>query len=138
MEEAVHVRTMAPARRLASSDPRSSRRNASRKRALALTGRGRRASSLRLPSSPSPHAHMLRRLAALAVAAAVLAPAATIAQQPNDSAYTARIRELTPTDSTWRFTTELVDHLPAASTVPSPLKVLGYVPGTIGRLARAE
>jgi hypothetical protein len=80
---------------------------------------------------------MLRRLAAL-VAAALLAPAATTAQQPNDSAYTARIRELTPTDSTWKFTTELVDHLPASATVPSPLKVLGYVPGTIARLAYVE
>jgi hypothetical protein len=81
---------------------------------------------------------MLRRLAALAVAAVLLAPAATLAQQPNDSAYTARIRELTPTDSTWKFTTELVDHLPASATVPSPLKVLGYVPGTIARLAYVE
>ena len=60
------------------------------------------------------------------------------AQQPIDSAYTARIRELTPTDSVWKFTTELVDHLPASATVPSPLKVLGYVPGTIGRLAYVE
>ncbi|MDQ6633788.1 MAG: hypothetical protein M3Z10_03410 [Gemmatimonadota bacterium] len=81
---------------------------------------------------------MLRRLAALAVAAALLAPAATPAQQPNDSAYTARIRELTPTDSVWKFTTELVDHLPASATVPSPLTVLGYVPGTIARLAYVE
>jgi hypothetical protein len=80
---------------------------------------------------------MLRRLAAL-VAAALLAPTTTTAQQPNDSAYTARIRELTPTDSTWKFTTELVDHLPASATVPSPLKVLGYVPGTIARLAYVE
>jgi len=63
------------------------------------------------------------------------APAVVAAQQPVDSAYTARIRELTPTDSVWKFTTELVDHLPASATVPSPLKVLGYVPGTIGRLA---
>jgi hypothetical protein len=33
-------------------------------------------------------------------AAAVLAPAA-LAQQPIDSAYTAKIRELTPTHATW-------------------------------------
>lgn len=58
------------------------------------------------------------------------------AQQPIDSAYTARIRELTPTDARWKFTTELVETLPASATVPTPLKVLGYVPGTIGKLSR--
>jgi len=61
------------------------------------------------------------------------APAA--AQQALDSAYTARIRELTPRDSVWKFSTEFVDYLPASGTVPSPLAVLGYVPGTIGRLS---
>jgi hypothetical protein len=78
------------------------------------------------------------RFAALIVAAGLLAPAAVSAQQPNDSAYTARIRELTPTDSTWKFSTELVDHVPASATVPTPLKVLGYVPGTIARLAYVD
>ncbi len=57
------------------------------------------------------------------------------AQQPIDSAYTREIRALTPTDPRWKFSTELVDHLPASATVPSPLKVLGYVPGTVGRLS---
>jgi hypothetical protein len=56
-------------------------------------------------------------------------------QQPIDAAYTAKIRELTTTDPKWKFTTELVDHLPASATVPTPLKVLGYVPGTIGKLS---
>ena len=77
----------------------------------------------------------------LALAAAVLTlshVAAIRAQQPADAEYTAKIRELTPTDPHWKFTTELVDHLPASSTVPTPLKVLGYVPGTIGRLSRTE
>ncbi len=60
------------------------------------------------------------------------------AQQANDAEYTAKIRELTPTDPHWKFTTELVDHLPASATVPTPLKVLGYVPGTVGRLSRTE
>ncbi|HEY2067789.1 MAG TPA: M14 family zinc carboxypeptidase [Gemmatimonadaceae bacterium] len=69
---------------------------------------------------------------------ALLFPCVAGAQQPLDSAYTARIRELTPTDPVWKFTTELVDHLPASATVPTPLKVLGYVPGTIGRLAYVE
>lgn len=67
--------------------------------------------------------------------ALIVSPAVAAAQQPIDSAYTARIKELTPTDSRWKFTTEMVDALPASSTVPSPLKVLGYVPGTIGKLS---
>jgi hypothetical protein len=82
---------------------------------------------------------MLPRLVRRLATAALLAPLTTVvAQQPNDSAYTARIRELTPTDPNWKFTTELVDHLPASATVPTPLKVLGYVPGTIARLAYVE
>lgn len=68
----------------------------------------------------------------------LVALAATVAvagaQQPVDAVYTAKIRELTPTDPTWKFSTELVDHLPASKTVPTPLAVLGYVPGTVGRL----
>ncbi|HCG00386.1 MAG TPA: hypothetical protein DEV93_07550 [Chloroflexi bacterium] len=77
-----------------------------------------------------------RRLpASLALlACALLAPRAS-AQQPIDSAYSAKIRELTPTDAHWKFTTELVSTLPASATVPTPLKVLGYVPGTLGRLS---
>src|SRR5215469_12082640 len=76
---------------------------------------------------------MHRRLLAsgLALAAQVLS-----AQQPIDTAYTKAIVALTPTDSKWKFSTELVDHLPASATVPTPLKVLGYVPGTIGRLSK--
>ena len=57
------------------------------------------------------------------------------AQQPIDSAYSARIKDLTPTDPHWKFTTELVETLPSSSTVPTPLKLLGYVPGTIGKLS---
>jgi hypothetical protein len=67
------------------------------------------------------------------VAALVAAPLA--AQQPIDSVYSARIKELTPTDPRWKFTTEMVETLPASSTVPTPLKVNGYVPGTIGKLS---
>ncbi|PYO89463.1 MAG: hypothetical protein DMD66_05320 [Gemmatimonadetes bacterium] len=53
-------------------------------------------------------------------------------QQPVDTAYTAKIRELTTEP---RFNTELTDHLPADARVPTPLKVLGYVPGTVGHLS---
>ncbi|HEV8509381.1 MAG TPA: M14 family zinc carboxypeptidase [Gemmatimonadales bacterium] len=53
-------------------------------------------------------------------------------QQPVDSAYTAKIRALTTEP---RFNTELTDHLPADSRVPTPFQVLGYVSGTVGKLS---
>ena len=53
------------------------------------------------------------------------------AQQPIDSAYTAKIKEHLQ-DA--RITTELVDHLPASSTVPTPLKFHGRIVGTPGEL----
>ena len=49
------------------------------------------------------------RLAAALVAA--LVPALLAAQQPIDSVYSAKIRELTPTHDRWKFSTELVDYL---------------------------
>lgn len=77
----------------------------------------------RLPSAP------------LALLACALFALRAPAQQPIDSAYSRQITALTPTDSRWKFTTELVSSLPASATVPTPLKVLGYVPGTQGRLS---
>ena len=74
----------------------------------------------------------MRRISILAL---LLVAAPLAAQQSIDSAYTAAIRSLTPTDSVWKFSTELVDYLPASATVPTPLEVLGYVPGTIGKLS---
>jgi hypothetical protein len=65
----------------------------------------------------------------------MMAPLSASAQQGMDSAYTSRIRELTTTDRIWKFNTDLVETLPASTTVPTPLKVLGYVPGTLGRLS---
>ncbi len=58
-----------------------------------------------------------------------------IAQQPIDSAYTAKIKEYLR-DS--RITTELVDHLPASSTVPTPLKFHGRIVGTPGELTYSK
>jgi len=80
----------------------------------------------------------LRAVINLAIAAAGCIAIRAAAQSPQriDSAYTAQIRELTPVDPHWKFTTELVDYLPYSATVPTPLKVLGYVPGTLGRLSR--
>jgi hypothetical protein len=51
--------------------------------------------------------------------------------QKIDEAYSAKIKEYTTEPF---FLTELVDHLPASDTVPSPEKVLGYVIGTPNKL----
>jgi len=58
--------------------------------------------------------------------------AAALAQKMDDE-YTKKIVDGTPDK---RILTELVDHmpLPADPKVPSPLKVLGYIPGEGGRL----
>jgi hypothetical protein len=80
----------------------------------------------------------MRHVSIAALAFSLAASSQAFAQatgQAVDAEYTAKIRELTPTDPKWKFTTELVDYLPASSTVPTPLKVLGYVPGTVGRLS---
>jgi Zinc carboxypeptidase len=55
--------------------------------------------------------------------------------QKQDDAYTALIKKhlVDP-----RFTTELVDHMPASDTVPSPLKFFGRIPGTPGELTYAK
>jgi Zinc carboxypeptidase len=52
----------------------------------------------------------------------------------NDEQYTAEIRKHT-TEA--RFMTELVDHLPASSTVPTPLQFHGYIAGAEGKLTYA-
>jgi hypothetical protein len=85
------------------------------------------------------------RLIAGATAALVLSvamasrPAAqtrsTPAKQKLDAEYTAKIKEYLQDP---RITTELVDHLPASDTVPTPLKFLGHMPGTPGELTHAS
>jgi hypothetical protein len=69
-----------------------------------------------------------------------IAPAIVSAQtkptaQAIDAEYTAKIKEYLQDP---RITTELVDHLPASSTVPSPLKFLGRVVGQPGELTYAR
>jgi hypothetical protein len=54
-----------------------------------------------------------------------------IRAQPIDQEYTKRILDATPDK---RILTELVDHMPASPTVPSPLKFFGYVPGENSRV----
>jgi hypothetical protein len=63
------------------------------------------------------------------------ATAAAGKAQKIDEAYTAKIKEHT-TDP--RVITELVDHLPASDTVPSPLKFFGRIPGTPDELTYSK
>jgi hypothetical protein len=80
----------------------------------------------------------LRRLGAtIAIAAALTSVAhAQVANgQRIDAEYTAKIKEYLQDP---RITTELVDHLPASSTVPSPLKFFGRIVGTPGELTYAK
>ena len=57
------------------------------------------------------------------------------AAQKIDAEYTAKIKESLQDP---RITTELVDHLPASDTVPTPLKFLGRVVGQPGELTYAK
>jgi hypothetical protein len=57
------------------------------------------------------------------------------ASQKMDDEYTKLIKQNLQDP---RITTELVDHLPASDTVPSPLKFLGRAVGTPGELTYAK
>src|SRR3982751_6770617 len=63
-----------------------------------------------------------------------MAGASQAQTQKIDQEYTARIKKNL---SDPRITTELVDHLPASSTVPTPLKFLGHIVGAPGILDHA-
>jgi hypothetical protein len=69
------------------------------------------------------------------LALAALLFTATTAFAQNDADYTAAIRQQTTEP---RFMTELVDHLPASATVPTPLRFHGYIAGQEGKLTYAE
>ena len=56
-------------------------------------------------------------------------------KQKLDAEYTAKIKEYLQDP---RITTELVDHLPASDTVPTPLKFFGRIVGTPGELTYAK
>ncbi|MEO7457599.1 MAG: M14 family zinc carboxypeptidase [Gemmatimonadaceae bacterium] len=75
------------------------------------------------------------RRAAAAAAALVAFAAPAFAQQANDPEYTAKIKEFLQDP---RISTELVDHLPASATVPTPLKFLGKIVGTPGELTYSK
>jgi len=81
---------------------------------------------------------LVRRWSFALVAAGALsrAPAARAqAAQKLDQEYTSLIRKDL---SDPRISTELVDHLPASATVPTPLKFLGHIVGAPGVLDHAE
>jgi len=63
------------------------------------------------------------------------APASAATPQKIDEEYTKLIKEYLQDP---RITTELVDHMPASDTVPSPLKFFGRIPGTPGELTYAK
>lgn len=66
-------------------------------------------------------------------ALAVTTPA--MAQQRNDEEYTRQIAQFLRDP---RITTELVDHLPASATVPTPLRHFGHIMGAWGVIDKAE
>ncbi|MBZ5724486.1 MAG: hypothetical protein LAP87_05770 [Acidobacteriia bacterium] len=87
-----------------------------------------------------------RLASALAVCALAVTPAfaqsrkpkpaaAQTAPQKLDEEYTALIGKYLQDP---RISTELVDHMPASDTVPSPLKFFGRIPGTPGELTYAK
>ena len=79
---------------------------------------------------------MHRIFGAALAAAALIAPARpALAQQKNDEEYTKKIKEFMRDP---RITTELVDHLPASSTVPTPLKHFGHIIGAWGVLDKSD
>ncbi|HSE39327.1 MAG TPA: M14 family zinc carboxypeptidase, partial [Acidobacteriota bacterium] len=65
----------------------------------------------------------------------LLLPSLLFAQQAIDEEYTKKIKEFTTGSD---MITDLVDHLPASDTVPSPLKHHGYVAGAADKLTYAE
>jgi hypothetical protein len=92
--------------------------------------------------------HHLAAAAALATALATFATGPIAAQsssarekpaargaQKQDEEYTKLIKQYLQDP---RITTELVDHMPASATVPSPLAFLGRIPGTPGELTYAK
>src|SRR5271168_2007721 len=91
------------------------------------------------PCSQTPGASLRARASVVRLSAfslLLLSTSAFFAQtntpkQANDEDYTKKIKEYL---SDPRFTTELVDHLPASSKVPTPLKFLGSMPGQPGEL----
>jgi hypothetical protein len=77
---------------------------------------------------------MCRRIIHSLLAVSLILPSTVLAQQAVDEEYTRLIAEHLQDD---RITTELVDHLPASETVPTPLDFHGRIVGTPGELTYA-
>ncbi|HSM60636.1 MAG TPA: M14 family zinc carboxypeptidase [Longimicrobiales bacterium] len=77
---------------------------------------------------------MFRTALRVLLAVAVLAPSPALTQQAVDEEYTRLIKEHLQDE---RISTELVDHLPASETVPTPLDFHGRIVGTPGELTYA-
>ncbi|NJD18248.1 MAG: hypothetical protein FIA95_03065 [Gemmatimonadetes bacterium] len=77
----------------------------------------------------------LRRIAWGLAVAVLTTPVLAHAQQRIDEEYTRLIKQHLQDP---RITTELVDHLPASETVPTPLKFHGRIIGTPGELTYAK
>ena len=88
-------------------------------------------SSLPSATRTNLRAHRVFALCLLALFAAIAVAQKPAPKQADDPDYTAKIKEYL-TDP--RFSTELVDHLPASTKVPTPLKFLGTMPGQPGEL----
>jgi hypothetical protein len=92
--------------------------------------------------SPRLRSRLLAFALAFAAVAAVMPgsrPSAqlrsTVTKQRIDAEYTAKIKEHLQDP---RISTELVDHLPASDSVPTPLKFFGRIVGTPGELTYAK
>jgi hypothetical protein len=92
-------------------------------------------SFVRKIASRSAFAWMLIVAAAGGSTPSAQAPQNPAKPQKVDAEYTAKIKEYLQ-DS--RITTELVDHLPASDTIPSPLKFFNRIVGTPGELTYAK
>lgn len=78
---------------------------------------------------------LIYAVAIAAAAASGLQAQSKAVPQKIDAEYTAKIKEALQDP---RITTELVDHLPASDTVPTPLKFLGRYVGQPGELTYAK
>ena len=68
---------------------------------------------------------------AITLGAGLTAQGSRTTTQPLDEEYTQKILDLTPDD---RMKIDLINHMPLPDdpNVPSPLKILGYIPGEDG------
>ena len=92
----------------------------------------------RQPSRPAAGAVVTFAIATVALAVVAVdaqSRRSSTAPQKVDEAYGAKIKEYTQDP---RVITELVDHVPASDTVPSPLKFFGRIPGTPDELTYSK